>query len=235
MLSVVTFKWNVPGYRVHYTAEHANILRRMVARHYPGAHRFFCVTDDAEGLDPDIVPIPLWGDFAEMTNPHGPAYPSCYRRLRMFAPEAAETFGERFVWLDLDCVITGDLAPVWDRPEPIVLWGRTNPTTHYNGSMLLHRAGTRPELWNEFNPLVSPLLAQRARQFGSDQGWISYRLGPDEPIWGKGDGVYSFHQHLRSQGGRLPDNARIVFFHGKFQDPWDEQMQRIDWIRENYA
>jgi len=235
MLGVVTFKWRSATYRTEFTADHVNVLRRMVGRHYKGEHRFFCVTDDAAGLEPEVIAVPLWDDFSDLKSPHGEAYPSCYRRLRMFSREAGEMFGDRFVCLDLDCVIVGDMGPVWDRPEPMVLWGKTNPTTYYNGSMLLQTAGARPELWDEFDPAVSPRLAQAAGQFGSDQGWISYRLGPDMPIWGQADGVYSYYQHLRRRPDRLPENARIVIFHGKAQNPWDEAMQRIDWVRENWC
>lgn len=229
MLGVVTFKWGTK-----FTAEHVNVARKMIARNYAAPHRFFCVTDDARGIDPEVEIVPLWDDFGTMVSPHGASYPSCYRRLRIFAPEAADIFGPRFVALDLDFVATGDLSPLWDRPEDFVIWGRTNPTTHYNASMILMTAGARRQVWDDFDPDTSPALAQRHQQFGSDQGWISYRLGPGEPMWTQADGLWSWRNSIFPRGCRLPAGARMVMFHGKRHNPWDHLPMRLNWVRENW-
>lgn len=235
--SVVTWKWKpADGYRSTFGPETVNILRRMVARHFPHPHRFICVTDDAAGIDPEVEIRPAWNDFAGVPSPHGGRNPSCYRRLRLFHPDAAQWFGERFVSLDLDMVITGDLTPLWHRSEDIVLWGDTNPLpgSHYNGSMMLLRAGVRPQVWTDFDPRVSPQLSLRAKCHGSDQGWISYCLGPGEARWTKADGVYSYRNDLAPNGAsRLPADAKLVVFHGHV-DPWEAQGQRIEWIRKFY-
>ncbi len=236
MLSVVCWKWKPPaGYRSAFGPETVNILRQMVKRHYPRRHRFICVTDDPRGLDPGIKVIPLWDEHAGLLNPFGPSNPSCYRRLRMFSREAAELFGERFVSIDLDCVITGDLSRLWNRAEDFVAWGDTNPTTHYNGSMMMLRAGSRPQVWEDFDPIASPRQARAAGQFGSDQAWISHRLGPREAKWTTADGVYSYRVHMvRTRRYELPTAARVVFFHGN-TDPWSPSAQRLPWIKEHYA
>lgn len=234
MLSVVSWKWRpLPGYRSAFAATHVNVLRRMVARHYPTPHRFLCVTDDAAGLDPEVEVVPLWPDFADVPSPWGPRQPSCYRRLRAFAPDIASVFGDRFVSLDLDVVVTGDLAPLWDRPEDFVIWGDTNPRTRYNGSMFLLRAGARPEVWSRFHPARSPQQAKAAGQFGSDQGWISYVLGPKEARWTAKDGVYSYRNEIVPKSGALPSNARIVIFHGAV-DPWSKDAWRLPWVRAHW-
>lgn len=236
MLSVVCYRWRpVDGYRSQFGPETVNVLRRMVARHYQRPHRFICVTDDPAGIDPGVEIVPMWDDFGALPSPHGGKNPSCYRRLRAFSPEIASVFGPRFVSLDLDCVVVGDLAPLWDRPEEFVMWGDTNPLpgSHYNGSMLLMTAGARRQVWETFDPETSPRLALAARCWGSDQGWISYCLGPGEARWSKADGVYSFRNDL-SQTRALPADARIVFFHGK-HDPWHADVQaRHPWVSEHW-
>lgn len=235
MLSVVCWKWTpAAGYRSAFGPSTVNILKEMVRRHYSRPHRFICVTDDATGLDPDVEVIPLWDDHAGLANPFGPGNPSCYRRLKMFSPDAADLFGERFVSLDLDTVVTGDLSPIWDRPEDFVAWGDTNHGTHYNGSMMLMTAGARACVWEDFDPVNSPRLAKAAGQFGSDQGWISYRLGSGEATWTTDDGVYSFRNHLSRPPRPLPDNARLVMFHGRI-DPWSGSAQRLSWVCKHYA
>jgi len=239
MLSVVCWKWSTPGYRSKFGPEAVNTLKSMVDRHYQDPHRFLCVTDDAVGIDPSVEIVKPWNDFVDLPSPHdfqasSKKNPSCYRRLRAYHPEIGATFGPRFVMIDLDCVITGDLRPVWNRPEDFVSWGDTNPQkgSHYNGSLCLMTAGCRPQVWTEFDPKTSPAKALRASCWGSDQGWISYCLGPKEAKWGKADGVYSFRNHLQGQR-QLPANAKIIVFHGR-QDPWSPESQDIPWVREHY-
>ena len=153
MLNICCFKWTPPaGYRSTFGPETVNVLQRMVARHYAAPHQFTCITDDPRGLDPEVHVVPLWSDFATIPSPHGGHNPSCYRRLRVFAPDIAPILGDRFVCVDLDTVIVGDLAPLFDRPEDFVIWGETDPRSFYNGSMFLLRAGARPRVWDEFDP-----------------------------------------------------------------------------------
>lgn len=234
MLSVVCFKWRPAStYRSSYGPETVNVLRRMVARHYNRPHRFICVTDDAAGLAPDVEVVPLWDEFATVPSPHGRHNPSCYRRLRMFRADAGDTFGPRFVCVDLDTVIVGDVAPLWDRPEDFVIWGETDPRSWYNGSMFLLSAGSRRRVYEAFDPNRSPAKAKAAGRFGSDQGWISYVLGPGEASWTRADGVYSYRVHLKPNPSRLPPGARMVMFHGHV-DPWSPEARALPWVRECY-
>ncbi len=233
-LSVICWKWKPSeGYRSTFSPETVNTLRAMVARNYPHPHTFSCVTDDPSGIEDNVSIIPLPTEFSDIPSPHGGKNPSCYRRLRMFAPDAASLFGRRFVSLDLDCVLTSDVSPLWDRSEDFVMWGDTNPRTHYNGSMVLMTAGARSKVWTHFDPIKSPKLSSAAGFFGSDQGWISYCLGPGEAKWTQRDGVYSYRNHLR-RTPLLPQNARAVFFHGSF-DPWSPGITtRHPWIADHY-
>lgn len=236
MLTFVTWLWTPPiGYRSNFAAEHVNTLARMIDRHYAPPHRLLCVTDIPTGIDPRVSIVPAWNDYAGVGSPHGGVAknPSCYRRLRAFHPDIGKVFGRRFVSLDLDTVITGDLAPLFDRPEDFVIWGETNPRSWYNGSQFMLTAGARPQVWQTFDPRRSPHEAKRAGRFGSDQGWISHCLGRGEGTWSTGDGVYSYRVHLRPQGNALPENARVVHFHGE-HDPWDPAMQTIDWVERCY-
>lgn len=233
-LNIVTFKWTPPqGYRSVFGPQTVNVLKRMVARHYDRPHTFTCVTDDPKGIDPDVRIVPLWNDHASLPSPHGAHNPSCYRRLRVFAPDIASVLGERFLCIDLDTVITGDLSPIFDRTEDFIIWGETDRRSFYNGSMFMLSAGARPQVWTDFDPSASPQTAKSAGKFGSDQGWISYRLGPGEATWGRQDGVYSYRVHLRPQRGKLPKNAKVVNFHGR-EDPWSHPIQKLAWVRECY-
>lgn len=246
--SVVCWRWkpavtHADAARFSFGPETVNTLRRMVARHYQHPHRFICVTDDTAGLDPEVVVVKPWNDFADLPSPHDLGFgrrvvhknPSCYRRLRMYRADIEQVFGPRFVSLDLDTVITSDVTALWDRPEDIVFWGDTNRHTHYNGSMVLMRAGARPQVWERFDPRTSPQQAKRAGCFGSDQGWISYCLGPGEAKWGRADGVYSFRNDIQPRRTPLPGNAKVVFFHGR-HNPWHRDVQQqYPWVKEHWA
>lgn len=235
MLSVVCWKWKPkPGYRSAFGADSVNTLRNMVAAHYHKPHRFICVTDDPAGIDPAVEVIKLWDDHAQVASPCGARQPSCFRRLKAFSKDAEALFGPRFVSIDLDCVITGALAPLWDRTEDFVIWGDTSPKTPYNGSMFLLRAGSRQQVWEQFNPVSSPARGRALGYFGSDQAWIATCLGPREAKWSRSDGVFSYRNDIKPMPGHaLPDQARIVMFHGKV-DPWSAESQQLAWVRHHY-
>lgn len=233
-MDICTFKWKpATGYRSKFGPEAVNVLASMVRRHYQKPHRFTCITDDPKGIDSNIRIVPLWSDYGNLPSAYGSRNPSCYRRLKLFSAEAKELIGPRFVSLDLDMVITGDLSPLWDRTDDFIIWKSPTPPPRYlyNGSMMLMTAGVRKAVWESFHPVKSVQETRAKRMFGSDQAWISLKLGPGEKTWDEGDGVYSFRLQINRQS--LPDKAKAVIFHGEF-DPWDKYCQQIDWVRANY-
>lgn len=261
MLKVVTFKWTKPGYRSTFGAEHVNTLARMVARHYPDPHQVVCVTDDPDGIDSAVEVIPLWGDAARLKNPSWPSGPSCFRRLKVFSKWFADTIVDRFVVLDLDVVITGDLRPLWNRSEGFVIWKPNHRGVPMCGSMFMVRPGTHQHIWDTFDASLSPQLATREGYKGSDQAWISYCLRGESAHWTSRDGVYGYRDDINKvmprknvsrilvperlrknlpppapdiKRGELPKDARIVIFPGK-PDPWDpEAIKASPWIEEHY-
>lgn len=223
MLTVVTFKWRTPGYRATFTAEHVRTLQRMVARHYPDPHRLICFTDDPAGIED--VALPLWGDHASVLNPTGRRRPSCYRRLKLWDPAMRAVLGSRFVLLDLDVVICGDLRPLWNRQEDVVMWRSPTGEWPYNGAMFLANTGARPQVWRDFDPVRSPAQTHARGYRGSDQAWISHVLGWDEAVWTEDDGVRFYRP-----GGDM-SGARIVF-PASTNAPWKT---RDPWLREHYG
>lgn len=145
----------------------------------------------------------------------------------------AEVIGPRFVSVDLDCVIVNDVSKLWDRPEDFVIYNYPMRTTPYNGSMWMMNAGCRSKVYTEFDPLRSPQLAKKAGFKGSDQAWMCYALGPNEATWTYRDGVVAWRSDLRARDYRLPAHAKIVFFQGH-TDPWDDEPQRQEWVRQHY-
>jgi hypothetical protein len=240
VLDIVCWKWKPDRpYRSTYNGEAVNVLRNMVARNYSGPHRFSCITDDASGIDQAIRVIPIRDVHKDVSNPSNKSNPSCYRRLWAFSDEARAVIGDRFVSLDLDVVITGNLDTMFNRTEDFVIWGgqalgpgRLGSYNWYNGSLWMLRAGTRTKVWTEFNPATSPQKAHAAGCRGSDQGWIAHCLGPKEARFS--EGVYSFRNHVMPNKGRLFKDSKIVIFHGR-HDPWNPAVQlQYPWIKEHY-
>lgn len=237
MISFVCFKWKpVAGYRSTFGPETVNVLARMIRRNYTKPCRVICVTDDPEGIDETVEIVPLWNDHASVPSPHGGRNPSCYRRLKLFAADAGEVFGERIVSIDLDCVITGNIEHLFAGGEDFKIWGDTARGTPYNGGLFMLKAGARPQVWEAFHPIESPKKGRRLGYIGSDQAWYGACLGPSEPKWSARDGVYSFRNQIAPPRGNglLPTGAAVVMLHGKF-DPWGAGMaQRYPWIAQHY-
>lgn len=246
-LTVCTFKWTPANAgRKRYLGWHVNRMAAMFRRRLRIPHEFVCVTDDPRGLDRDLVrPVELWPDLADIPNPHGPREPACYRRLKLFAPEAAELVGERILAIDLDMVLTGDVSHLVDRPEPVVLLPTTAPNIPVNGSLVLVTPGACPDVWESFDPETSPKLARRSGCFGSDQGWMAYHYlhgclkdvaGVWEPGPGGRDGILFFGADLRRI--RRPDSVdasvRLVSFHGR-GEPWGMTEQLLPWVQKAYG
>lgn len=235
MLSIVCWKWKASeGFPTQYDSTHVNALRQMVERVYNKPYRFFCVTDDPSGLDNRVEAVPLWDDFADLYPQNGKVGLSCYRRLRLFSPEAGIMFGDRIVSIDLDVVLTGDMSPLWDEDVEFAMCAAFTSRSIYNGSMWMIKAGAREKVWHDFDPNnVARICAEQGLR-GSDQAWISLCLGPDERKWTTDDGIYSYSNHLFPAGGELPENARLVSFNGN-KKPWQLGLRKkYEWIKEGW-
>lgn len=213
MLTVLSWFWAQPGGKTAYTALHANIWADSVRRNLSLPHRIACVTDTPEGIDPSVeiihpprefehVRIPTWGEHR----------PQCLRRIAMFAPDAGNLFGERFVCMDLDCVITGPLDPLFDVADDFRMFRGTGGGRPYNGSMMLLKSGARPRVYEEFTPQNAAAAGHHFK--GSDQAWISHCLGAGEATWGTEHGVGWY-------GDRRREDTRLLFFPGSTK-PWDK-------------
>lgn len=227
MLRIVLFSWSAPRSGWDYGPRAINRLARQIGPNLSIPHEIVCVGDTAEGLDPSIRFVPLWPHFREMGR--------CYVRLRAFAPEMREEIGPRFAWIDTDAIVLGDLTPLLDRPEPLVLWdGSILDGQPVNGSIVLMDAGAAADVWTFFRGQESAELARHAGYRGSDQAWIAYALrGRRCATWTAADGVL----HWGASAGRRapPPGARLMFFPG-IHKPDDGRVARATpWVAERWA
>lgn len=233
--SVVCWKWNKPGYRHEFKPEHVHALRDQVRHHYRDDVRFICMTDDPTGLECEHYPL---DNICDTPNPSFTNGPSCYRRLVAFSKDFERIAGKRFASVDLDVLVTGDLTPLFERETPFAAWKGPRTDKHTNGSIWVMDAGSQHQVWDRFDPEVSPGVTHAAGCRGSDQGWIQYCVNQgwaEVEFLDKTDGIYSFRLEVAiDQKGVLPENARLVIFHGP-NNPWDPHIQLdFPWIKKHY-
>lgn len=227
-ITVLTWLWNQPGGRTRYTAGHVNIWAAMLDRHLTIPHRKACVTDMPVGLRQDIEVIPPPRCFEDVRIPTwGPHMPQCLRRIAMFRRDAADWIGsERFVCMDVDCIVSASLDPVFSRREDLVLY-RGTAGSHgrrpYNGSLLMMTAGARPSVFEQFTPQGA--VAAGRKYIGSDQAWISHILGYGEATFGDEHGVQWWGRFSQA-------SCRVLFFPG-FPKPW-KLVGRDGWVTQHY-
>lgn len=225
MLKIVTFLWRDPEYRFagRYGPDHVNRLRAGVERGLKRPHEFISVTDDPTGIDDRVKVVPLWNDARHLGG--------TWVRVKLFAPEMRDILGERFVLMDLDCVVTGDLTPLFDTDADFVTTRSKHRKTEYNTGFFILTAGSRAEVWDRFDPATSPARCDEAGAIGWEQAWVSLVLGPGERTWGPEDGVLNYRYDVL-EGGRDPEDARVVFFPGNYDpslldDSWVERCCRL--------
>ena len=238
MLKVVTWKWSPPkGYRSNFDGSQCTMLYEALQRNSTVPFEFIVITDNPADVDNSIKTVPLWANPAPHYGSH--TRPNCFVRLKMFSEEMKNIVqGDRILSLDLDTVITGNIDHILKDESNFKIWYVDGEKSPCNGSMILHKLGTRPDIWTKFNPqAVDPICAYRKSKqlVGSDQAWIAQNLNADTKFFGKVDGVYSFRCHIKPfDRGRLPGDTKIVFFHGE-HDPWHKDVQiKYPWVRQHY-
>lgn len=234
MINIVTFKWqkNKTGYKlknpIDYDSEHVNVLYNSIKRNTTLPFNFFCITDDNTGLSKDIKYIPLWDKCRYLGG--------CYNRLYIFSYDMRKLIGKRLFIIDLDCVIVSNIDEILQRSEDFIINEYRVPNStikqKYNGGLVMMNAGCRQQVWDDFDPAVTPKILDPYRNEkllqGSDQAWIQYKLGLGESTFTNEEGIYDYKQVKNN----LPFNASMIFFPGK-QDPKIEK-QNVSWINEHW-
>lgn len=179
-----------------YTAFHVDRLRSQIKRHNPSVD-FICLRDD--GVDqPLLQNWPGWWSKIE-----------CFSRLGPV------------LYMDLDTTVLGDISPflnVAGRYEFVALRD-FNPQAREMGSGLMAWSGDMSHVYEAFvrDPNFH-IGNNRSGRWLGDQGFIE-RMTEGRIYWQDvlPNMVVSYKKHCVN---RVPDNARIVCFHGKPR-PWD--------------
>ncbi len=239
-LTFVCWKWEAPHFphkrkkRNAFSAKHVNILYAMLYRNLSVPFRLICVTDDKKGIRPEVEIVPLWDEFMSLGG--------CFLRLVPFK-SGFSLFGDKFISIDLDCVILSDVTDLFTRDEDFVIWhprkavrwlDKGEKGRYYCGSLWMLKAGTRSIVYDKFNPGKLRLGFNGRYEGGTDQKHISQLLYPNEACWTVDDGVCTFVEDVaRPKKGVPVKNPKIVFFNGRFM-PDDPECMRFNWIQQHY-
>ena len=214
-VTVVCMKWGSL-----YGPDYVNVLRRAVAANLAKEHQFVCLTDDAEGLDPEtkVYPLPDFkfgpGEFAFGGWP----------KLSVFSQDLYGLKG-RALFIDLDTVILGPLDDLFEIPGGVVLireWPRLGDYLKVRreirgmSSIFAFTLGSETHLLTDY--LADPTSARASVRH--EQAWITAHA-KDLRFWPDGL-IVSFKKTLMAppilNRFRPPDpppaDARVLVFHG---------------------
>lgn len=201
---------------VPYTAEYVVRLAAMVKRWMDRPYRFVCLTDRAymfkgsAGID-TIAVKPFPGLYA------------WWNKLHLFRADIG--LQGRVLYLDLDTLVVGSLAPILDHDGVFALLphegkfdgkGPRRVVKRFNSSVMVWRHGFNGFIWDNFHPTVSERL-------WGDQDWIAEQCPCADMLpaeW--------FPRLSAIRGGPVPPEAKVILA----KSPKNaEAARRWAWVR----
>ena len=222
-VNIICMKWGT-----RYPAPYVNILYRSIERHLSRPFRFLCLTDDTEGLLPEVETAP----FPENPGITQSAWPNVFLKLVMTKDGFCGLEGPT-MFLDLDLVILDsidcffDYKPGknciihnwWERRKQIL---RSRPEIG-NSSIFRFEAGRSQYIYDTF--VAEMDRAQDRSIFVTEQHFLTYAM--KERYWWPEEWVRSFKFNVRPPfpfnlvvPPKKPEGAKFVVFHGQ-PDPDD--------------
>lgn len=195
-----------------FDASHIARLCRQVTDHLPGA-QIFCLSD----VEVPCPRIELRYDW-----------PGWWSKMELFRPD----IGGDLLFMDLDTSIVGTLEDIAAVDRLTVLSDFYWPTTgRIQSSLMFIPERDRQEIWDAW--IADPSRHMRecvTRERWGDQGFLGQFWQGRAQRWQDAlpGQVVSYKCHVREKtrsdkefgDGTLPENARVVIFHGKPR-PWE--------------
>ncbi|MGY9050238.1 glycosyl transferase [Puniceibacterium antarcticum] len=249
--NIICIKWGTL-----FGPEYVNRLYSGVRRNLSVPVRFFCMTEQADGLHPEIEVLPLPEEpFQEpmnaalaVANRQG-----AMRKTSLFRRGLVRDLEGPFLGFDLDVVITGSLDPLLAlEPGKVAMrhdWvekRKGRPTGH--GSVFRFDPEVHGYLYDDLaaNPYKEVETAR-----GSEQRYTSHKaMDRGEFVYIPEPWVVSFKYDCNPFPGnyirkpQLPDDARVVCFHGHPKMPeaiegYGKSLIRYskpcDWLQDHWV
>jgi hypothetical protein len=224
MLNVICFYWLGDRWEKDGWAEgYINRLQSAVKRNLTLDHKFICFTNEdlrlRDGIEVRSFDIPIKAGVLP--------------RMYMFS-ESAGLFGNQVLALDLDVVIVGNLDDIGGYNGVFASRSKFAPGQQHklDGDVTSFLAGRvlEDQLWS---PLLNCPKEVMRITGGRERYWFRHRVGNIAARWDKKcpGQVVSYKRHVRANGNRVPNGARIVSCHGK---PRPHEIMDQPWIEEHW-
>jgi hypothetical protein len=217
---VLCMKWGTK-----YGPEYVNRLYAMVRRHLSGQFRFVCLTDDGNGIRPEVqcLPIPHLNLHLKPGERDG-----AWKKLTTFEADLHGLRGTA-LFLDLDVVVVGPLDDFFARPGEFLIihdyprFWRTGNRIVGNSSVYRFELGAHADVLQNFRAHMAELM----RQYRNEQDYLSHFLhAQDKLTYWPAAWCPSFKYHSIPpwpvnywRAPAIPPGARIVVFHGEVNPP----------------
>jgi hypothetical protein len=217
---ILCMKWGTK-----YGPEYVNRLYAMARQHLSGDFRFICLTDDAQGIRPEVecFPIPPLNIRLAPGQRDG-----AWKKLTTFE---ADLYGLKGValFLDLDVVIVGGLDEFFTQPGQFLIihdypraW-RFGKRIVGNSSVYRFTLGAHADALNYFRAHIEAVQAQ----YRNEQEYLSYFLHQQGKLsYWPAAWCPSFKYHCIPTWPSNywkepvpPKDAHIVIFHGEVNPP----------------
>lgn len=219
-----------------YGPEYLDRLYGMVARHVTGPFKFWCLTDNPEGIRPEVICLPL----PEMEAPMPKNTKGIWGKSRLWKEDLGGNGIEGpkgpVLFVDLDVVITGSLDPFFEYgdADDVILARNPNTPLEKLGQTSIFRFPI-----GKLAPLREIFLKDpqgTADTYRFEQRFVTRNAPGGVKFWPK-DWVAHFRMHCVPsfplnyvQPPKLPENARVVIFPGPLNPPdaiagrWSEDL-----------
>lgn len=208
-INILCMKWGTK-----YGPEYVNKLYGMVSRNLKRPFRFVCLTDNKEGINPNVDCLPL----PELELPKG-APERGWNKLTTFINPLFDVEG-KVLFLDVDVVIVGSLDEFFDLDGDFYIirdFVRKDGTG--NSSVYLFRAGAHPDIIENFRANFASIREEHR----NEQEYLShYLLAQGKLDYWPREWCRSFKYDCLPGGvlgswfneSKVPENARVIIFHG---------------------
>jgi len=204
LIKIICLKWGEK-----YGSEYVNRLCNGIKRNCTLPFELHCFTDNKAGIDETVITHDL---------PYSATVASWWNKIWLFSDEVPFAKDERIFYLDLDTLITGNIDYLlMDNTDGLVMlqdfyWGLARTATQSASGVMSWNVGRFNHVWNSF--IQNPEKAMQSVHPHGDQVFIGNTLRTSVKYWQDlyPEQIVSFKVHCANG---LPDNAKIVCFHGE--------------------
>jgi hypothetical protein len=252
-----------PKKGIRYTAEHVNALYWMLSRHLHIPFQLVCITDDSGGINEEIECLPLWKEWAElpgcfrrlkifskeMADIIGPRF-VCIDLDVVIVDDVTDIFTRTedfIIWGEyhrktpycgsffiMDAGCRESVYRSFDfKKYPPNLKGKYPYGTDQDH--ISHRLYPYEVMLTEKDGIYAFNFAARRWEKGGTTPVSKYKRGKHQELFFEAGGRIKQLYRPRYHGnGNLPEDARMIFFNGKFDPSQPFIQNEYPWVKKHW-